>query len=222
MADDERDRQRRVARRATARGFAVLALRGKEGACHPERPGLVCWPSNERSADKAPAFVEGWQPGLQAAAVKHRYRETFVLGFSNGGYFAALVAERALYKADAFVVAHGGPVEPVRGVGSKPPLLLMSADEDISQEGMVQLDDELTEDDWPHDHYVRDGGHALPDSDIDAALAFFERSRTEPLPLRPPLSTRVPRARISQRVAEDKAFTPAGGQSLELTLAPRQ
>jgi predicted esterase len=208
MEDEEHDRQRRVARQATARGFAVLALRGTEGACHSEQTALVCWPSNERSAEKAPAFVEAWQPALQFAERRHRFSETFVLGFSNGGYFASLVAERALYKANAFVIAHAGPVEPVRGVGSKPPILLMSADEDISQEGMVQLDDELTRDDWPHEHYVRDGGHALPDSDIDAALTFFERTRTEPLPLRPPLSTRAPRARLSRHHTENKAFTP--------------
>jgi predicted esterase len=208
MEDEERDRQRRVAHQATARGFAVLALRGAEGACHSERTGLVCWPSNERSADKAPSFVEAWRPALESAEKRHPFTDEYVLGFSNGGYFAGLIAERALYKANAFVIAHAGPVEPVRGIGSKPPLLLMSADEDVSQEGMVQLDDELTRDDWPHDHYVRDGGHALPDSDIDVALTFFERTRTEPIPLRPPLSSRVPRARLAARVAENTVLAP--------------
>ena len=201
--DEERDRQRRVARQATARGFAVLALRGTEGTCHPERTALVCWPSNERTADKAPAFVEAWQPALRSAESSHPFTEKYVFGFSNGGYFAGLLAERALYEASAFVIAHAGPVEPVRGVGSKPPLLLMSADDDVSQEGMVQLDDELTQDGWPHDHYVRSGGHALPDSDIDVALTFFDRTRNEPLPLRPPLSSRLPRARLARRVAEN-------------------
>jgi dienelactone hydrolase len=208
MEDEERDRQRRVARQATARGFAVLALKGAEGACHSERTALVCWPSNERAADEAPAYVEAWQPALKSAEKIHPFREVYVLGFSNGGYFAGLIAEGALFKANAFVIAHAGPVEPVRGVGSKPPLLLMSADEDISQEGMVQLDDELTRDDWPHEHYVRDGGHALPDSDIDVALTFFERTRTEPLPLRPPISSRVPRARLARRVAENAPLAP--------------
>jgi dienelactone hydrolase len=208
MEDEERDRQRRVARQATARGFAVLALRGAEGACHSERTTLVCWPSNERSAEKAPAFVAAWQPALRAAEKKHPFTDEYVFGFSNGGYFAGLIAEKVLYKADAFVIAHAGPVEPVRGVGGKPPLLLMSADEDVSQEGMVQLDDELARDDWPHEHYVRDGGHALPDSDIDVALTFFERTRSEPLPLRPPISSRVPRARLARRVAENSTLAP--------------
>ena len=220
MEDEERDRQRRVARQATARGFAVLALRGAEGTCHSERPALVCWPSNERSADKAPAVVEAWQPALQYAEKRHPFTDEYVLGFSNGGYFAGLIAERALYKANAFVIAHAGPVEPVKGIGSTPPLLLMSADEDISQEGMVQLDDELARDDWPHDHYVREGGHALPDSDIDVALTFFERTRTETLPLRPPISSRVPRARLARRVAENTPLAPVSEKKAGSSLEP--
>jgi len=191
------DQQRRVAQRATARGFAVLALRGIEGACatSQENATKVCWPSNEKVAYKGPKFVRDWQSALDAAAAKHPFEKRYVFGFSNGGYFAGLIAVRALFDADAFAVAHAGPVEPVKALGKKAPLLLMSADQDLSQEGMMRFDDELTQDEWPHDHYVRGGGHALPDSDIDIALTFFERTRTETLPLRPPLSTRVARAR---------------------------
>jgi dienelactone hydrolase len=193
------------ARIATQRGFAVLAPRGTQGACRTasEPTSLVCWPSNPRTADRAEAYVESWRPGLDAAAERHPFASRYVLGFSNGGYFAGLVAERALFEADAFVVAHSGPVEPVRADGKKPPMLLMSADEEPEvQDEMIRLDDELTREGWPHVHYVRDGGHALPDSDIEVALNFFVRTRTERWPLRPPLSTRVPRARSAVRDAE--------------------
>jgi predicted esterase len=191
------DQQRRVALRATARGFAVLALRGTEGACATSQDNAtkVCWPSNERVAYKGPRFVREWQGALAAAAARHPIGKRYVFGFSNGGYFAGLIAVRALYEADAFVVAHAGPVEPVKALGNKPPMLLVSADEDLSQESMVHFDEELTADAWPHEHYVRGGGHALPDSDIDIALTFLERTQKESLPLRPPLSTRVPRVR---------------------------
>jgi dienelactone hydrolase len=217
LEEEERDRQRRVAKLATAKGFAVLALRGSEGACtqDPEKSQLVCWPSNERTADKAPAFVKGWEPALRAAARRHEPDARYVLGFSNGGYFAGLVAERGLYDADAFVVAHAGPVEPVKAAGNKPPLLLMSADDDLSQEGMVRFDDELTGLRWPHEHYVRDGGHALPDSDITTALVFFERTRKETLPLRPALGTRVPRARLAPRSGRTDAAADGGSVDAE-------
>jgi dienelactone hydrolase len=195
------DQQRRVALRATARGFAVLALRGTEGACatSPENATKVCWPSNEKVAYKGPQFVREWQPALAAAAARHPFTKRYIFGFSNGGYFAGLIAVRALYDADAFAIAHAGSVEPVKALGAKPPLLLMSADEDLSQEGMLRFDEELTREEWLHENHSRGGGHALPDSDIDVALTFFERTRTESLPLHPPLSARVPRSRETQK-----------------------
>src|SRR5262252_4987355 len=46
--EEELDRQRRVATRASARGFAVLALRGREGQClDPELASWFCWPASE-------------------------------------------------------------------------------------------------------------------------------------------------------------------------------
>jgi predicted esterase len=214
------DQQRRVAQRGTARGFAVLALRGTVGACATTEVNAnkVCWPSNERVAYKGPRFVRDWQPALDAAAARHPFGKRYILGFSNGGFFAGLIAVRALYDANAFAVAHAGPVEPVKALGPKPPILLLSADDDSSQEGMVHLDEELTRDGWPHEHYVRGGGHALPDGDIEAALTFFERTRTETLPLRPPLSTRTPRALEPREDA--KAAEPGAAAGEAATTAP--
>src|ERR1700727_2798554 len=48
---DEHERQRRVARLATAKGYAVLAMRGVQGECtQPELADTWCWPSNPRTA----------------------------------------------------------------------------------------------------------------------------------------------------------------------------
>jgi predicted esterase len=208
LEDQELERQARVARKGVAAGFAVVALRGALGACGiaPERATTMCWPSNERTADRGASFVAGWQPALEAAAERHPFSERYILGFSNGGYFAGLIAVRALFDADAFAVAHAGPVEPVKPLGSKPPLLLLSADSDLSQESMVRFDDELTSVHWPHEHHVRDGGHELPDSDIEAALTFFTRTRTETPPFQPSMSTRIPRARQADAAAPSEGF----------------
>src|SRR5262249_23187887 len=47
----ELERQTRLARRAVARGFAVLSLRGEEGACTDAAlRSSFCWPSNEQNA----------------------------------------------------------------------------------------------------------------------------------------------------------------------------
>jgi predicted esterase len=189
---EEMDRQRRLATRALSRRFAVLALRGRLGTCTaPELANWFCWPSNERNADEAPAFVRVWSQALRTATDKTGARRRFLLGFSNGGYFAGLLASRGLLEVEAVAIAHAGPVEPVAARARKAPLLLLSADDDIAQDDMIRLDEELVREKWPHDSYARTGGHGLTDEDIDAALTFFSRA-AEPLPLQPPLPLHRP------------------------------
>ena len=163
-------------------------MRGRLGACTaPELSTWYCWPSNETNADAGPEVVGAWTNALAAAEERVAGHPRFLLGFSNGGYFAGLIVSRALLDVDAIVVAHGGPVEPLRALRGAPPLLLLSADDDVAQDEMIRFDEELTREHWAHDSYARAGGHALADVDIDAALTFFSRAR-EALPLKPPLS----------------------------------
>jgi predicted esterase len=195
-AADELDRQSRLARRANSHGFDVLALRARPGMCAaPELADWLCWPSNGRNADAAAGLVQAWTKPLETVKQRTGSRERFLFGFSSGGYFAALAASRALVDVDGVVVAHGGPVEPVHPLGAKPPILLLSADDDVAQDEMIRYDAALTRDGWAHDSYARSGGHGLTNEDIDAALTFFARVH-EPLPLQPPLPLHRPVAHV--------------------------
>jgi len=208
---DELVRQARVARLATARGYAVLAFRGKQGQCtDPQLTTWWCWPSNERNQVDGASFVLRWDvalreverrealvakgaPGAPATGSTRTGRRQVLLGFSNGAYFASLIASRGLAPFDAVAIAHGGPVTPMRPQRSTPPILLIDADEDPSGPEMSRLDAELTSESWPHAVVVREGGHALPDWDVEMALTFFDRIATERLPLIPPLGARTTR-----------------------------
>jgi hypothetical protein len=153
----------------------------------PQLADWYCWPSNEHNADAAPGIVSEWTEALAAAQDRARSRERFLLGFSNGGYFAGLIGAHHLLEAAAIVIAHAGPpAEPLAPSARLPPLLLLSADDDIAQDEMIRFDEQLTLGGWAHDSYARAGAHGLTDEDIDAALAFFSRAK-EPLPLDPPL-----------------------------------
>ncbi len=187
---EELDRQSRVVRLATARGFGVLALRGGRGECTaPDFRDWYCWPSNARNAIDGPAFVSRFLPVTDAARARLGPGPNVLLGFSNGGYFATLIATRALAPFDAIAIAHAGPVPPTTALGSRMPMLLITAYDDASDPEMQQLDDALSRLAWPHALVAREGGHALPDWDIEMALTFFTRVRKEKLPLVPPLAS---------------------------------
>jgi predicted esterase len=186
---DELERQARVARLAAARGYSVLALRGMQGQCTDAQLATWwCWPSNERNATDGAAFVARWAVALGEAERRARPDRRVLLGFSNGGYFAALIASRALTPFDAVTIAHAGPVSPMTPLGPKPPVLLIDADDDPSSPEILRLDADLTREAWPHAMVIREGGHALPEWDIEMSLTFFDRARTEAFPLTPPLA----------------------------------
>lgn len=177
---DELSRQHRVAKHAAARGMAVLALKGRVGICDTrgDHAGWVCWPSNEKVAHRAADVVASWAPSLAKAKARTGRGPTYVLGFSNGAYFAALLAIRDLFPADAFVIAQGGPVEPVRAHGPRPPLLLLQTDghAPVVRTEMERLASALTADGWSFVQEERPGWHELSDGDIDAALDFLAPS----------------------------------------------
>jgi predicted esterase len=175
---DELDRQARVAKHAVARGYAVLALYGRLGICDTRGDHLdwICWPSNEQVASRAAEVVASWKTPLALARQRTGNGRTYVLGFSNGAYFAGLLAVRDLFPADAFVIAQGGPVEPVHALGHRSPILLLTTDEQAPQvhAEMDRFAAELAADDWSFVQEERSGGHELNDQDVDAALDFFD------------------------------------------------
>jgi predicted esterase len=185
VVSDEVDRQRRLGALGTKRGYAVLAVRSRLGVCaSPELAEWFCWPTSEAAAD--PDAIRRWSRVVDEVQLRVGATRRYLLGFSSGGYFAGMVATQGWAPFDAVVVAHGGPVEPMRPLGATPPILLLSADDDVAQVDMMRLDDDLRRAAWPHDAYARGGVHGLADADIDAALSFFARS-SEAMPLRPPL-----------------------------------
>jgi predicted esterase len=207
---NEVDRQRRLGDHATARGFAVLALRGRLGGCGPGMSAWYCWPTSANPPAAGATVVAGWRRAIAEAQARTGARQLFLLGFSSGGYFAGIVASHGLLEVDAVAVAHAGPVEPVHPVASTPPVLLLSADSDMSQRDMIRFDQALGREHWAHDCYARPGGHELADSDIDAALTFFARAG-EPVPLQPPLPLHRPARRPAD--AGPDAEVPASGQA---------
>jgi predicted esterase len=166
---------------ATARGFALLVPRGRLGLCDwkPEFLNWYCWPSTPRTAALASDIAQSWQPLWQALAERlgkrDQPRRRFVIGYSNGGFFAALLAARGDVDFGAYAIAHAGAVEPSWFDPEHPaPMLLIAAEGDAGQAPLMEdLHQRLREAGWPHEYRIREGGHALTAGDIEDALGFF-------------------------------------------------
>ena len=130
--DEEMARQTRVMRLATAKGYAVLAMHGVQGECTAaELESYWCWPSNEHNASDAPPFVARIDAAIARARERIGAGPNVLLGFSNGGYFAELIAKRALARFDAIAIAHAGPIDVTPAKLETPPILLVTADDDV-------------------------------------------------------------------------------------------
>ena len=178
--------QQELASMATSRGFALIVPRGRLGLCDwkPEFLSWYCWPSTARTAPLAAELAQAWEPLWRAlddrlSSKSDHPRRRFLLGYSNGGFFAALLAARGDVPFDAYAIAHAGPVEPSWFDPTHPvPVILLSAEADRWQAPLMEgLHERLFEAGWPHDYRIRPGGHALTAGDIEDALRFFDQHR---------------------------------------------
>jgi hypothetical protein len=68
--------------------------------------------------------------------------------------------------------------------------MLLVTSEDAADPEMRKLEAQLASARWPHALVAREGGHSLPDWDLDVVLTFFARALDEGFPLDPPLASR--------------------------------
>jgi poly(3-hydroxybutyrate) depolymerase len=99
----------------------------------------------------------------------------YVFGFSNGGYFAAMLASETQMKFAGLGIAHAGIVDGAKFDSSRAvPTILVSADGDTHQKPrMDKLHLYLDGKGWPHKYVVRPGEHGLTEADIKLVISFF-------------------------------------------------
>jgi predicted esterase len=168
-------------RDATKRGFAVVMPRGKRGLCAwtAELKDHFCWPTEVDDPHAFESIVAEWDrvlwqvDSLLDGGDGHK---RYVLGFSNGAFFAEYLAARGLFSARGYAILHGGALVPPEKTENAAPIFLLGAEGDEHQgPKMRDLHGALTKAAWPHAWCTRPGGYGLLASDVDAALRFFRR-----------------------------------------------
>lgn len=170
-----------LARAATPKGYAVLALRGLKGLCDwsDEARQNFCWPNGLRQQAQIQPIIDRLREALADASKRARiaFKPPCVVGFSNGGFLVSLIASDTRFAVTAYAIAHGGPVI---GQGFPPwrrrPMLLVTANGDAAHfPRMKLLAQMLGEDRWDSTFTVREGVHEMTVDDMKAIVDFFDK-----------------------------------------------
>jgi predicted esterase len=167
-----------VVRSAVGRGFAVIIPRGKRGMCawKAELKDHFCWPQEVDDPQAFKSVVAEWDRVLWQvdALLEPGTHKRYVLGYSNGGFFATYLMNHDLFPAQGWAIVNGGPLDPGAKPAKPAPALLVAAQDDAAQAPkMKELDETLTRGGIPHVYCPRSGAHELSAEDVGSALRFF-------------------------------------------------
>jgi predicted esterase len=97
------------------------------------------------------------------------------MGYSNGGFFAAMIAFHQLLDAQGFAILHAGHCNGASFAAekAKPCLLIAAGDDPWQKPKMIALHDVLCKSGWTSDLQIRAGSHILSKEDSDKAMQFF-------------------------------------------------
>jgi predicted esterase len=171
-------------RAAKRYGFSMIAPRGRDGANGRAGAQMVAWPTSHtaQQAHEATLLAE-WQ-AARALLEKRRgapFRRVYVMGFSNGAYYATSLGLRGKLEVDGYGVFAGGSGADYlrRAAKTAPrrvPMFVGVAGKDSTAANARQLVRLLRDLGWPHKAETRRVGHAVADKHLEHALAFLTAS----------------------------------------------
>ncbi|MGK3983886.1 dienelactone hydrolase family protein [Sorangium sp. So ce136] len=168
-----------AAEAARALGVVAVFPRGRPGLCtwDPSVETHLCWPTRRETVDAAaPALVEEWMraEALLARILGGPFGRRYVMGFSNGGYFASYVALEGLVDVDGAGLVGAGRmvIEEHLFSQERPPIYIAVGDQELASTvaSAENLADVLTQHGWEHELVVHPGrGHEIRADDFTGA-----------------------------------------------------
>jgi poly(3-hydroxybutyrate) depolymerase len=183
--DWQYNQQRAAARVARQNGFVVLMPRGRMGGAGSQKfSDHWNWPTSvEGQKLYEKAVLDEWRSAR--AIVEQRrgiaFDRVYVLGFSAGAYYAVSLAIGNRFAADGFAAFAGGgaarnTARHLRRVRPRIPIYVGWGLKDKARDDPAKLAKVLKAAGWPHKASARRGvGHAMTDSQVREAIAFFEK-----------------------------------------------
>ncbi|MBK6513291.1 MAG: dienelactone hydrolase family protein [Polyangiaceae bacterium] len=163
--------------------FSLLAPRGRTKVGPGKSESTVAWPSRDRTLEDE--VIGEWLAAQKLIEKREGapFDEVFVMGFSNGAYYASSLALRGRLEVDGYGVFAGGSapkgtVSASKGTKTRKPLFLAIASKDETAKKGKELAKALKELKWPHRVASAPVGHVVADSQLEQGLAYL-RGRAE-------------------------------------------
>jgi predicted esterase len=164
-------------------GFVALFPKGKPGLCSwdPSVEDWLCWPTSRANVDAhAGAIIDSWheQVSLLAAITGQVLDTRYLLGFSNGGYFASFIALEELWPHDGAALAGAGRsyIDAGSFGVARPPIFIAVGEQESAKviASAQNLADVLQQEAWPHELVIDpQRGHELRADDFTRAYGLW-------------------------------------------------
>jgi predicted esterase len=179
--------QRALVRQAKRYGFSVLAPRGRRGV-GPGGMGSVAWPSAASQASVEPELLEEWKVARKAIEARRGkpFQETFMLGYSNGAYYASSLALRERLDVDGYALIAGGSSTPELRKAAKTAKVRVPIWVGIAMGDKTSATDSRTfgallqGGGWPHKIHASSAGHEVGDRQVERALEYLRGAVKRP------------------------------------------
>jgi predicted esterase len=176
--------ERGMIRHAKVHGLTVLVPRGRRGIGPKDMRDWWTWPTSSKAQRSVEDEVlEEWMDARRLLEKRYGapFRKVYVLGFSNGAYYASSLALRGKLAVDGYAIIAGGSAKyhlrTARQVARRAPIYVGYGQKDSAGRDSQRLGYALRALRWPYKMVGRRGvGHTVTDSQVREALAFFSKS----------------------------------------------
>ena len=177
----QHQQQKGMALAAKRLKFAMIAPRGRTGLGGKRKDDQIGWPTAEAArVEMEDALIEEWKIARRAIEARDQkpFDRVYVMGFSNGAYYASALALRGKLEVDGYAVFAGGSAFPgaerlAKATKNRKPLFVGVATKDSTAKDGASLVKLLKKLKWPHASSSKKVGHVVADTQLEGAMTFL-------------------------------------------------
>lgn len=167
-------------------GFAMIAPAGRAGIGPKRRDDQIGWPTSETAREGVEDdLIASWRRARETIEKRtgKKFERVFVMGFSNGAYYATSLALRGkLDDVDGYAVFAGGSAFPgaerlAKATKARKPVFVGVASKDSTAKDATSLVKLLKKLGWPHKSISNKVGHVVAEQQLEAAVAYLRNDK---------------------------------------------